>query len=136
MMKKDLMMSIETNRLKTGLIWEYHRLYSDKYQDWVLDIWHPHDVLKKSSFPTLKDDFIMTSGLMGETGEVIDCYKKFIRGNLKEETPEYKELQDELKLEIGDVIYYLNMIATRFNIRMREVIPVNIEKLEKRFKLV
>lgn len=68
---------------------------------------------------------IMTLGLAGETGEVIEPIKKEIRGDGPLD-------RKKLQLELGDVLYYLCRIATHYEIDMGDVMRSNIEKIEAR----
>lgn len=65
-------------------------------------------------------------GLAGETGEVVDLLKKHLFHG--------KELdRDKLKLELGDVRWYLEVLAHSAGFSMDEIEEANIEKLRKRF---
>jgi NTP pyrophosphatase (non-canonical NTP hydrolase) len=68
---------------------------------------------------------VMSLGLAGETGEVIEHIKKEIRGDGPLD-------REKLKLELGDVLHYLLRIATRYNIDADEIMHANIEKIEAR----
>jgi NTP pyrophosphatase (non-canonical NTP hydrolase) len=108
--------------------------FLESYQQWVYSMWNFHDweAKKKKVFPSIKDDAIMALGLAGESGEVVDCMKKIIRGKRKFLGKDIKEIEGELLLELGDVLYYLTMIANRFNISLKDVIESNVKKLEER----
>ncbi|MBQ7668089.1 MAG: nucleoside triphosphate pyrophosphohydrolase family protein [Clostridia bacterium] len=64
-------------------------------------------------------------GITGEAGEVSDLIKKYHAG--------VKELDMEsLKLELGDVLWYVAEACDALNISIDEVANMNIEKLRKR----
>lgn len=65
-------------------------------------------------------------GLTGEAGEVADIIKKHIfHGH---------ELNiDELKKELGDVMWYIACCATAIDVDLNEIAEGNIEKLKKRY---
>lgn len=95
-----------------------------EYQIWVRKIWDYNEKpLRKLN---QRDDLIMSLGLAGETGEVLEIIKKHFRSRGK------KLDTDHLKEELGDVLYYLMMIATRYKIDVREIIECNFQKCEKR----
>lgn len=77
----------------------------------------------------------LTLGINGETGEIAEKVKKLIRdcgdgsGNMPELTQEKRE---ELKKEIGDVLWYLAGIATALDLSLEDVAISNIEKLASR----
>lgn len=70
-------------------------------------------------------------GLAGETGEVIEKIKKMIRDKdgVFHATPE--DL-DELKKELGDVLWYLSAIAFYNGIELEDVATTNLDKLVSR----
>jgi len=68
-------------------------------------------------------------GLAGEAGEVADKFKKIIRdkGGRVSSTD-----QEAIKLELGDVLWYVAQICDCLDIRMGDVATANISKLAKR----
>lgn len=70
-----------------------------------------------------------TLGLNGEAGEVAEKVKKVIRDSDGEFTPE--KIQ-ELKKEIGDVLWYVSALCTDLGLDMGEVAQANIDKLFSR----
>ena len=89
------------------------------YQDWVRLRWNNKKKLKE------KDYFVMTAGLGGETGEVLEILKKHVRD---------KKLDKEhLKEELGDVLYYLTMICNYHGLTLEEVIEENVRKIDIRY---
>lgn len=65
-------------------------------------------------------------GLAGETGELIDHLKKHVHhGHALEH--EYVEQ------EIGDVLWYLAVLASEFNLPLQEIMEINLLKLKKRY---
>ncbi|CUS26435.1 MazG nucleotide pyrophosphohydrolase [Paucilactobacillus oligofermentans DSM 15707 = LMG 22743] len=65
-------------------------------------------------------------GLAGETGQVVDLVKNYtFRG---------KDLdKDELKHEMGDVLWYLSQVAEWADITFEDIAQTNIETLNKRY---
>lgn len=70
-----------------------------------------------------------TLGLAGEAGEVAEKVKKIIRdkGNNFDEVD-----VENIKKELGDVIWYVANIAFDFGINLQDVAETNIEKLMSR----
>jgi NTP pyrophosphatase (non-canonical NTP hydrolase) len=68
----------------------------------------------------------MSTGLPGEVGEVLEHLKKDVRDNRK---------PDKLKLtkELGDVLYYLLVIAHKEEITAQDIIDINVKKLTRRY---
>ena len=81
-------------------------------------------------YPDKDNNFIYpTLGLMGEVGEIAEKVKKIIRdgGGIVSE-----QKRQELKKELGDVLWYLAQLATEFNLDLNDVAETNIEKLQSR----
>lgn len=89
---------------------------------WVKDGWTRK---VDSEQDQVRELAVMSLGLAGETGEVIEHIKKEIRGD----GPLDKE---KLKLELGDVLHYLCRIATHYDIGVGDVMRANVEKIEAR----
>ncbi|NFA98010.1 nucleotide pyrophosphohydrolase [Clostridium botulinum] len=65
-------------------------------------------------------------GLTGESGEVIDIVKKFM---YQGHELNHNKLIDEL----GDVLWYINLIADAINVDLEHIAKYNIDKLQKRY---
>lgn len=92
------------------------------------------DYQKKSRqtaiYPGKDTNFIYpTLGLVGEAGEVAEKIKKTIRDDNGILTDEKKE---ELKKELGDVLWYLSQISTEIGASLEDIAKMNIEKLFSR----
>lgn len=70
-------------------------------------------------------------GLVGEAGEVAEKIKKIIRDDNSKVT---KEKREELKKELGDVLWYMVQIATELKIPLENIARFNLDKLISRFK--
>ena len=68
-------------------------------------------------------------GLCGESGEVSEKLKKIIRDDKGIVSSEKKQ---DLKKELGDVLWYIANICSELNLTMEEVAECNIEKLASR----
>ena len=65
-------------------------------------------------------------GLSGETGELIDLFKKaYFQGHQLDKVEAVKEL--------GDVFWYLNLLCKSMYIDFSDVMQKNIDKLRKRY---
>ena len=81
-------------------------------------------------YPNLGDNVIYpTLGLAGEAGEVADKVKKVIRD--KEGFFGAMEKQ-EIKLELGDVLWYIAQLSSEFGFDLNDVALENINKLSSR----
>ncbi|RJQ33957.1 hypothetical protein C4568_03425 [Candidatus Parcubacteria bacterium] len=70
-------------------------------------------------------------GLAGESGELIEKIKKVMRNDNGEISEEKRE---EIKREIGDVLWYLSQISRLCDIPFDDAAVTNIEKLADRAK--
>ena len=70
-------------------------------------------------------------GLAGESGEVCDKVKKVLRDNAGIFSKERKE---NIMYELGDVLWYVNAIATDLGFTLEEVAKCNNDKLLRRLK--
>lgn len=76
----------------------------------------------------MSDDMILNGilGLCGETGEVSDHIKKYMfQGHELD--------QDKLVNELGDVCWYIAILASGLNVDLETVMKKNIEKLQRRY---
>lgn len=90
----------------------------NEFGQFTVDRWWSANSEDRSQLRSL---FIMTTGLGGEAGEVLEKLKKYVRdGELDKE---------KLKKELGDVLYYLCRIAREFDMQPSEVVQSVVEKV-------
>lgn len=92
-----------------------------EYSSWVERQWTSR---RGEEWPDLRHLFVMTTGLGGEAGEVQELLKKHVRDEVLD--------TDELKKELGDVLYYLTRISMRFGFSLADVMAENVRKLHER----
>jgi NTP pyrophosphatase (non-canonical NTP hydrolase) len=70
-----------------------------------------------------------TLGLCGEAGEVADKVKKVMRdrGGVFD-----AEVRDDLRLELGDVLWYVAQLASELGFDLDSIARANLEKLASR----
>jgi NTP pyrophosphatase (non-canonical NTP hydrolase) len=68
-------------------------------------------------------------GLANEAGEVLGKIKKLYRDGDGRVTPEFRRV---VKKELGDVLWYVAVLADAFDLRISEVAEANLEKLADR----
>jgi len=87
---------------------------------------------KTAVYPNIGKNFTYpTIGLMGEAGEVANKIKKLIRDDSSKIT---KEKREELKAEIGDMLWYIAQLSTELGLKLADIAKYNVEKLSKRQK--
>lgn len=86
---------------------------------------------KTAGFQNLKIEPLvyLTLGIVGESGEIAEKIKKLMRNN---EGVLTDEIRESLKLELGDVLWYLSQFAKELNFTLDEVAEANIKKLYSR----
>lgn len=72
---------------------------------------------------TTKGIYIPLFGLIGEIGSLITSFKKRLR-----DRDAYRDFIPQLKEEMGDVLWYLANLATKFDLSLSEVARFNLDK--------
>ena len=98
-----------------------------EYQKESFKTWYPKEFTKELDGKFNKGFTQALLGLCGETGEVADKIKKFIRD-------ENEIDKIEIGKELGDVLYYLCRIGEYFDLTLEEIAEMNINKLQDRQK--
>lgn len=68
-------------------------------------------------------------GLVGEVGSLLGEYKKLLRDG---ET--HRRFKDEVAEELGDILWYVATVASKYGLSLDDVAKQNIEKVEGRWK--
>lgn len=79
----------------------------------------------------LMDKTIWAMGISGEAGEVLEKWKKIVAykdGKISDED------KSEIKKELGDVVWYVAMMAHSLGLSFDEIMQQNLEKLADRKK--
>lgn len=78
-------------------------------------------------YPGIGNNFLYpTLGLCGETGEIAEKVKKILRdrnGVLD------AKVREELKKELGDVLWYLAQLSTELDLDLSGIAEMNLKKL-------
>ncbi len=80
---------------------------------------------------TNMDRTIWVMGVAGEAGEIVEKWKKIVAYNGGKISGE--DLAD-LKKELGDVIWYVAVLADSLGLSFEEIMKLNVEKLADRQK--
>ncbi len=87
-------------------------------------------IVETAVYPDKGKNFVYpTLGLVGEAGEVAEKIKKVLREESGVVTDEKKE---EIKKELGDVLWYLAALSRELGFTIEDVAQKNIEKLASR----
>ncbi len=85
------------------------------------------EAIKTAIYPKEQGMIYTALGLCGEAGEVAEKIKKYIRdgGNIN-------LLQNDIKKELGDVLWYVANLANEFDLSLDSIAKKNLEKLNSR----
>lgn len=67
-------------------------------------------------------------GLAGETGELLSEYKKQLRDG-----DAHLLFKDRVTEELGDLLWYIANVASKFELNLNEIAEVNLEKVQDRW---
>lgn len=91
---------------------------------------YQHAARKTAIYPALGSNLTYpTLGLCGEAGEVAEKVKKIMRdqgGKICQRN------RDEIKAELGDVLWYVANVCSEIGIKMEDVAQGNLDKLNSR----
>lgn len=88
---------------------------------------------KRTAAPKDKKNelFHLVLGLVGESGEIAEKTKKIVRDNASD----FSTFDlDDLKKELGDILWYIAILADYFDIPLEDIGKKNIEKLASRLE--
>lgn len=77
----------------------------------------------------LMDKTIWAMGVSGEAGEVLEKWKKIVAYKDGQITADDKA---ELAKELGDVVWYVAVLADRLGLSLEEILQNNLQKLADR----
>lgn len=75
-----------------------------------------------------KEVLVPLLGLSGEVGELLAEYKKYLR-----DEQGYELFEERIKEELGDIMWYMTNVATKFHLELAEVARWNLEKIGARW---
>ena len=75
-----------------------------------------------------------TLGLTGEAGEVAEKVKKYIRDGINISFGLTPSETENLKKELGDVLWYVSALASDLDISLEDIAETNVSKLTSRVK--
>lgn len=86
------------------------------------------ETIQQSKIDAKFNETIHYLGLVGEVGSVVSEIKKYLR-----EGSSYTKFKDQLKEELGDVLWYVSTIASNFELSLDEIATYNIIKVSDRY---
>lgn len=92
---------------------------------------HRYDTFKPTGVFVGMDMLDKVFGLVGESGEVADKFKKIVRDkDAKPSREDYREIAKEL----GDVFWYLAELSYYMGFPLEDIALINLDKLESRLQ--
>ena len=73
-------------------------------------------------------DVIPLLGLVGEVGTLLGEYKKLLRDGAT-----YRRFGDEVAEELGDILWYVANVASKFKLSLNDIAEQNLSKVEDRW---
>lgn len=84
----------------------------------------------KTANPGHKNElFHLVLGLVGESGEIAEKMKKLVRDH---ESDKEKIDRDDIKKVLGDVLWYVAVLAEYLGLSLEDIAAYNVEKLASR----
>lgn len=75
------------------------------------------------------DSIRIVLGIGGESGELLEKFKKYYRGDYNDKKTEFN---DSVRKEIGDLSFYIAKLCNRLGVNWEDVLQENIDKLQSR----
>ncbi len=86
--------------------------------------------LKTANPKDTKNEFFhLVLGLVGESGEIAEKIKKWVRD--RDSDPNELDIED-LKKELGDVLWHVAVLGDHLGISLDDIAVANVEKLKSR----
>lgn len=91
---------------------------------------YQRETKESAIYPKLNPPWIYPClGLTGETGELIEKLKKILRDS---DFIDKEEKINELKKELGDILWYLSQLSTELGFSFQDIAEENIKKVKSR----
>ena len=81
---------------------------------------------KTAIYPEIQEIIYPALGLAGESGEVCEKIKKYLRGDTN------SNFKNDVEKELGDVLWYVANLAADMGLTLNEIATKNIDKLRDR----
>ena len=96
---------------------------------------YQREALKTDQVPMVSDPaagaaglIVPLLGLAGETGQLLSEYKKHLRDG-----PAYLLFKERVAEELGDLLWYVSNVASKYNLSLGDIARSNLEKVQGRW---
>jgi NTP pyrophosphatase (non-canonical NTP hydrolase) len=87
--------------------------------------------LKTADLKRKNELFHLVLGLVGESGEIAEKFKKLVRDKNSDESQIDRE---DMKKELGDVLWYVALLAEYLGLKLEDIAEYNVKKLSDRLE--
>jgi NTP pyrophosphatase (non-canonical NTP hydrolase) len=87
--------------------------------------------LKTADLKRKNELFHLVLGLVGESGEIAEKFKKLVRDKNSDESQIDRE---DMKKELGDVLWYVVLLAEYLGLKLEDIAEYNVKKLSDRLE--
>jgi NTP pyrophosphatase (non-canonical NTP hydrolase) len=87
--------------------------------------------LKTADLKRKNELFHLVLGLVGESGEIAEKFKKLVRDK---NTDESQIDREDMKKELGDVLWYVALLAEYLGLKLEDIAEYNVKKLSDRLE--
>ncbi|HEV3456481.1 MAG TPA: nucleoside triphosphate pyrophosphohydrolase family protein, partial [Thermoanaerobaculia bacterium] len=84
--------------------------------------------MKGDGQPAGPEMIVPLLGMAGEVGELLSEYKKYLRDG-----DSHKLFRERVAEELGDLLWYVANVASKFGLRLSDVAEKNVEKCRDRW---
>lgn len=92
----------------------------NEYQERIIELSNQFGILPENQL------FVYKYGIVEEVGELLGKFKRMERGDLVSLT--------EVKLEMGDILAHIVLIANSYGFTLEDILLMNLNKIEGRLK--
>lgn len=99
---------------------------------------YQREALKTDQFPgtasgdgevPTKAELVPLLGLVGEVGSLLSEYKKLLRDG-----PVHLRFRDQVEEELGDMLWYVAVVASKYDLSLGEIASKNLAKIKDRWE--
>lgn len=102
-----------------------NQIFPNDYQDYLIDLSQKFGVYEESDGTQ-----VFIYGVAEEAGEVLGLFKRLHRGDYENSPVKF---QEDLEGELGDLLGYLALLASKYGLSLADIMFMNLEKIRTRY---